>query len=414
MAVVEQRLGVLGRRRCLVEQRERLGDERDARAGGRRAAEEHVADAAEPRGALADHRRDRGIGVTGEPAARLLGQHPGALRVAGQVPCVYGPDVPPRQIRTGVALVEIDRPLPVRRCLGVAGDPLGGSGRGEPGPELLRTPARGRPVIGGLAGQRLAAGLQHGGEALVQPAPLTGQQVGGRRLGQQRVPGPVPAVGGGLRERSALQLPQARAQRFGVQSGHVGQLILGQRPPGHRHRGQRGPGLRTAVADPGGQQFRQPGRQPATPPLTGPLQLAAGAGQRLGDQLLGEERVALAASVQLVHVHGRLTAGQPGGLLGHLVAGQRRQPDLPRVPAASRVGQPAAHGRFQRRLVTADGRHHGDGVRAPRPRQEGQEVQGSGVGPVQVLDHHGEPGPPGHRGQQFGDPGENALALAAH
>ena len=250
----------------------------------------------------------------------------------------------------------------------------------------------------------------------MQPAPLAGKQAGRRRLGQQRMPGPVSGVGGGFRERPALQLPQAHTQRLGIQPGHVGQLLLGQCPPGHRHRGQHGPGLRTAVADPDGQQFRQPGRQPASAPLARPPSARpAVGGQRLGNQLLGKERVALAAGVQLVRVHGRqLTAGQAGRLLGHLVAGQRRQPDLPRVPAAPCVGQPAAHGRFQRRLVAADGRHHGDRVRAPRPGQEGQEVQGGAVGPVHVLDHHGEPGPPGHRRQQLGDPGEHALALAAH
>ena len=73
--VVEPGLGVVGRRRSLPEQPQRLLDQRQPGGG--------ILDRPDIGGAVVDDRRGGRVGVISEPAVGLLGHHTGALTVAG-------------------------------------------------------------------------------------------------------------------------------------------------------------------------------------------------------------------------------------------------------------------------------------------------------------------------------------------
>ena len=142
-AVVVPGLGVVGRWRTMLEQPQRLLDQRQP--GGRRI------DPPEIRGALVNDRRSDVVGVISELAVRLLGDHAGVLSVAGYLERVDRPHVQTRQVEADRALrrrrlAQLDRPLPVDRRLGVAEHPLGGLGCRHPGWQFLGVAACGRPV----------------------------------------------------------------------------------------------------------------------------------------------------------------------------------------------------------------------------------------------------------------------------
>ena len=167
-------------------------------------------------------------------------------------------------LRVGHLRKEFDGALPVPRGLGVAEHPLGGLGRAHPGRQLLGGTAGGGPVPGSLRGERVIAGrLQRPRQALVQRGPLTGQQLGGHRLGQQSMPRPLLAADAavGQQPRSG-QLPQPAADIVDVQPAHGPEQILAQRPARHRQRRQHRPGRPAAAGRPRHQQLRQPRRQP--------------------------------------------------------------------------------------------------------------------------------------------------------
>ena len=200
--------------------------------------------------------------MTGEPPEGLLGDPLGAHARARPIKRVDGPDVhlwhvdPLRHAdaarvagtnraarahranpaaRAGPCLAQLDGPLPVRRGLGVAEYPLGGLGGRDPGGQFGgRIPGR-LPVPGHLRDSVVAGRRQRPRDGPVQRGPFAGQQPGGHRLGQQRMPGPVLAPRGVLGQQPARgQLPQPATHRLRVQAGDRGQRLLGQRPTRHR------------------------------------------------------------------------------------------------------------------------------------------------------------------------------------
>ncbi len=367
---------------------------------------------------MADGRGDRRVAVTGEPPEGLLGDPLGAHSGAGPVERVDGPDIhlrhanPARADRAGHAthavhvgraghvgpagparqcLAQLDGPLPVRRGFGVAEYPLGGLGSRDPGGQFGGRIPGGLPVPGYLRASVVAGRRQRPRYGPVQRGPLAGQQPGGHRLGQQRMPGPVLAPGGVLGQQPGRgQLPQPAAHRLRVQAGDRGQRLLGQRPARHRQSRQHRACVTGAASRPGRQQLRQPGRQPGRG-LQQPALRRVGQGR--GHQLLGEKRVPLRPHIQLIdHPRRHRAAGQRGHLPGQLRPGQRAQPDLLHPGRAAHLHQPVRHVRCRCLIAAARG-HHGHRVAVPGARQEGQEIQRRAVRPVHILDHQRDRGP---------------------
>ena len=106
-----------------------------------------------------------------------------------------------------------------------------------------------------------------------------------------------------------------------------------------------------------------------------------------GEQLLGEQRVALAARPQAVDevVAGRV-AEDVGELLGELRARQRAEVDAPRARAALELGEQRAQRVAAVQLVGAVGGDEQHALAGQAARQEDQARARRAVGPVQVLD----------------------------
>ena len=106
-----------------------------------------------------------------------------------------------------------------------------------------------------------------------------------------------------------------------------------------------------------------------------------------GQELLREERIALAARVQAVDERGLgRRAEDAGELLAQLVAGQPAQVD-PQRPDALELRQQRAQRVAPVQLVGPVGGDEQDRLVAERGGQEAQEGARRRVGPVQVLDH---------------------------
>ena len=340
----------------------------------------------------------------------------------------------------GQVAAQRDRPLEVHSRLGVAEYPLGGPPRRHPGGQFPVRPARREPVAGRLGRQHvIARRLQHRRRPLVQHRPLTGQQRARHRLGQQCVPRPArpghPAIGRPARTAGRIagvgeqpgrrQLVQPLPHRLRALPGDLAQRRLVQRPARHRERREHCPPARTAPPGPRQQQFRQPGRQPrrnrghaartvVRVSLVTVRAVRLGLGQRRGDQLLGEERIALRPGEHLIGQPVRHRAArQPGDLVADLGPAQRPQPDLRHRAAAADMRQPRHHQLVQRRLIAAAGDHHRQPGPAARPQQIRQAVQGRGIRPVHILDDHADRGPAGHHGEDVRHRREQPVPLPA-
>ena len=134
--------------------------------------------------------------------------------------------------------------------------------------------------------------------------------------------------------RAVAQLPQPAADVVDIQPADRTEQLLAQRPARHRQRRQHRPG-RLAAAEPPA----PPAAPPAAPAAPTPgAQHTVRRADHGRDELLGEERIPLSPCVQLVdHRRRRRRAGQPGDLLGHLVAGQRAEPNLGHTAAMPRT-----------------------------------------------------------------------------
>jgi hypothetical protein len=210
----------------------------------------------------------------------------------------------------------------------------------------------------------------------VQPHPLASQQLGVDRLGQQRMPEQV-AVAAGVGQQQLLvdRLPQAFQQLLVVHAGDRGQQRLGGPRAG---RGRHPQQLLGAVAQPdhpGEQHLPQAWRQRA--------RVGALAGQQ---QLLGKERVAARARMDAVDQPGGwVGAQQAGQQLGQFGAGEPRQLQPLHAAVAGQLAQQPAQRVPAVQLVAAEGPHHQHPPRPQRGGEEGEQVAGGAVGPVQIL-----------------------------
>ena len=308
--------------------------------------------------------------------------------------------------RVGHLLPELEHPLQEPGRLGVRVAPARLAGGDPRGDERLRVVVRGVPVVGdlgrGAAGRdEVRRGLDRGGVAGVQPGVLAGQQVVVHRLADQRVAELVSAVGVGDDELGG----DGRAQRLVElrlrEAGDLGEQLVGDAgatgggDPQHRLGGFGQP------VDAGQQKVAQGFRN-------------VGAGVRIagGGELLDEERVALRALVhQLDGPWARLGAEQVGEDLGRAVAVEPVEVDALDAAGAVELGEERAQRVAAVQLVGAVGADEQGAGGAGGAHQEGDQIAGRAVGPVQVFDDQDERSFGGQLGEQRGDEVEQVAAV---
>jgi hypothetical protein len=283
-------------------------------------------------------------------------------------------------LRLRHALPEPQRAFAQRERLVERVHPLGRRRGSHRGGERGRLVARGQPVVGDLGGQVHALALaldrllQGARDGAVQLGPLARQQVVVDHLAQQRVAEAVAAVGVRDRDLAAHGLAQPLAQLAGVEVGQVAQQVVVQRLAGEPAQDLLGGFGQPLHA----QHQRVAQRRRQRPAAVEPH----------GQQLLREQRVALAARVEPLDQAGiRAAAEDVGQLLRHLVAAEALQLDQVRQRVARQLGQQRPQRVTAVELVGAVGADHQDPLRAQRPREEPHEAAGGAVRPVQVLDH---------------------------
>ena len=162
------------------------------------------------------------------------------------------------------------------------------------------------------------------------------------------------------------------------QPGDLGERRVHHRLVGHRDNPGDPPGVRRQPLEPGQQHLGQPGGQVA----------ALGLG---GEQLLGEERVALGAGDDVGHdVGGQRLVGQRFDELARVGGPERVQVDAFDGGEPEQLGQQAAQRVAPVHVLLAVAAHDQQPLGPQPAEQEGQQVAGRGVGPVEILeqDHH--------------------------
>ena len=204
---------------------------------------------------------------------------------------------------------------------------------------------------------------------------LARQEVVGDDLAQERVPEGVAVVGLGDDEVAGDGLAQRGHERAALHPTDLAeQPVVDALADGQHAQDVLGRGVELLDAD--HERVAQRHRQRAA---------AVDAGR---EQLLGEERVALAAGVQTVDeaVVGRLAEDvlQRGG---QLVAAQRLEGDAVDRRVALDLRQERPQWVAAMQLVEAVGQDHEDPLAAERAGEERDEGPGRGIGPVEILEH---------------------------
>jgi hypothetical protein len=283
------------------------------------------------------------------------------------------------RLGVGDARPERERALEQAPGLAVGVDGVGRLGRAQRGDQRGRLVARGEVVVGDLGGELGVGGAVHAAlerpcEREVQLGALARQQVVVHDLAQEGVAEGVLAVLGHDDDVTRDGLAQGLAQHAGVQARGLRQRGVVQPAPGREQPQDLLRGLGEGL-DADHERIAQRRRQ-----------LAAAVEPR-GEQLLGEQGVALAALVQAIDesVFGRAPE-DVRQLLGQLRARQRRELDAPRSRAALELGEHRAQRVAAVQLVGAVGGHDERALGAQAVREEGQERARRRVGPVEVLD----------------------------
>ena len=290
-----------------------------------------------------------------------------------------------QRLGVGHARPQLQGALVQGRRLAVGMDLIGLVGRPHGGGEGRRLVAGREVVVGDARRQpraaplRLHAVLERPGQREVQFGVLAGQQVVVDDLAQERVAEGVVALVVGRDDVAGRRLAQGLAQRARLEARGLGQQRVVQAATGRDH-AQHLLGVLRERLDADHERVAQRRGQLAAPVEAG------------GQQLLGEERVALAA-----RVHARDAPVVGGGaedvlqLLGQLGARERRELDAARARPALELGQQWAQRVAAVELVRAVGRDEQHALGAQAAREEGEEGARRGVGPVKVLDrqHHG-------------------------
>ena len=200
---------------------------------------------------------------------------------------------------------------------------------------------------------------------------LGGQQAATDGLGEQRVPQLHVVAGRWLQQPSVGQPVETGGKVGGSHPGRVCEERVGQRPVRDPEDAGDGPGGCVEAVESPVEKVGQPLGQCAT---------TAG----VGDELLGEQWLPLAASVYAVDVAGGYA--QQVELLGGLVPIQQADGQLGDRRQAAYSRQPVDHGLRRRVIVQSPGADQGYG--AATGEQVLEQVQGGRIRPVQVLDQH--------------------------
>jgi hypothetical protein len=243
--------------------------------------------------------------------------------------------------------------------------------------ERLPRASRRRPMRRELrrCGARLAA-LKLVGEPRVRLLALAGQQRRVDRLGEQRVAEAEAA-------RRLVGDEHAVLDRLAQRSAQLG---LGER--------RRGAQQRVAHIAPGGRRQPQHALRRGVEPRRARQQQVAQAARQLarvvargGQQLLGEERVALGARDDRVGQRRRRRAFAPGEQRGQLVARERAELHHERRAGSPHAVGEAAHALGRCGVVGATGREQQHAPLVEVVREVDDEIERRRVGPVQVLEH---------------------------
>ena len=370
--------GALGARAVVGQEREAVLECRDRLVGTQQRPQRALERSVQPRGAprlggLVDERertlreRRRAMQVVGVEGRR------GCLLQQGRL-------VGAREGR-GVrdAVPQLQRALEQGGSLAVGVDGDRGVAGAHRGGERGRLITRGVVVVGDR-GRALRAAvlaalgvlLQRAGERPVQLGALTRQEVVVDRLAQQRVAEPV-AIALGHDDVAQDGLAQRLPQGTPVEPGDLGQHGVVELAARREHAHD----LLRVVAEPLDPQRERGGearRQRAEPVESG------------REQLLGEQRVPLAAGVEPVdeaRIRGRREDLHK--LLGELVAAECGKVDPQRAHALE-LGQERAQRVAPVQLVGPVGGDEQQRLVAERRGEEAQERARRRVGPVQVLD----------------------------
>ena len=282
-------------------------------------------------------------------------------------------------VGVGHGLPQLERPLEVTNRFRRRRHPLGGqpgldrrdesSGHVAGPVPVVRDRRGGDGPAGGLVGELL-------GDLGMDPPALAGQQLGVDDLLEQGVAEAVAlAVGRSLEQVVVDQSPKALVElAVGSIVDAAQQAIVDPHPD----RGGQPQRLLVAVG-----QVRDPTHE----------DVAQGARQALGplggrrEQLLGEQRVSLAAAIQrLEHVVVGCRTRDGLDLVGQLPSGEGRQVDPHRGARPDQLGEHRPQRVPPVQLVAAQRREQHDRT-AEVALQEHQQVERRPVGPVQVLDH---------------------------
>ena len=279
-------------------------------------------------------------------------------------------------LRARDVIPQVEHALEVAEGLRQAGHGLGLAGGLQRGGERLLRPPRRDPVLGQLAGARPVGG-EGPGEALVHVLALSRQQRRVRRLGDEGVTEPVAPRGAVGDEQPVVD---RLAQR-------LDDLLLAERHGGgqdrRRHLAPRGGG--EADDRPRRRLQALEVREQRVLEQPGELGLVA---QRRGDQLLGEERVALRAGAdRLDQLGAQRAVALAGDERRELVPRERSELHRERNPAAPQPGGQPVHRVVLAHRVLPPRRDDEHAAVVDGVRQEGEEVERRPVGPVQVLEH---------------------------
>ncbi len=332
-----------------------------------------------------DHRLGQHV-LQLDPVAVLVG---GAV-VAGAGRVGLGPVVRAQGVRQhllGDHVPQFQGPFQHAQLLGEGVAPAGRAGGVQGGRQGAGRIVRVVPVVGEPGGQRVAGdqlrlGLHGERELAVDPVPFAGQQVVRDRLADQRVPEPVAlALAVRAQDVGADGRPQRLDQRLLVvvqDGGQQGVFDVRAALGGDPHHPL---GLLVQALDPHQQDVPQRVGQPG-----------AAAVVEGGGQLLDEEGVPLRAAVDPVHqlAVGGGGAQDAGQLGGHLPAVEPLQLQPLDGAQPFELGEEGAQRVAAVQVVAAVGgdQQHPGAVQGAH--QEGEQLAGGAVGPVQVLDGEDE------------------------
>jgi hypothetical protein len=253
-------------------------------------------------------------------------------------------------------------------------------------------PAAGQLPVPGQAGRVGAVAPGQGvGEPPVQSAAFARQQVGVEDLPGQRVRQGV-AVPGRDQQPQRHRLAGGGQQLPLRQRHGRGEQFVGHPVVGHRDLVDHLPHPVVDAGHPCQHDLGEGGRRP----------VRAGV-----HQLLGVERIAVGGRHHGGHPRGVRARRQGGHQLGDLAVGEDGEPQPGHPGALGQFGEPAPGVAAQ--VLLPQRRHHQHPLPVQPYREEGQQLAGGLVGPVQVLQHQDQRGDGGQVGQQGEHPLEQPL-----